>query len=276
MSKKILKEKKEDMLVPPEKLLESAEALIKTKNENFFRPAVLESITALEVFVRDLIIKALEKNYGSNVRKGVEKRTQFSFEDRLDWVMELATGKTLKEENKMWSKFKEIRSIRNKIVHAGMAIHYEDAKKAYNLVKSILGFLLAEIEIPRFLEEYKENIEKQIKRKKTLIEHKALEVFLQRKFQEFKIGESLMEADMEGYRPDIIYKAGDYKFIVEIKMVRTERGRLNLFAMVKNIEKILKRFDLDKIFIIAIMPRGQKAQLITNSKKLVLLTADII
>ncbi len=275
MSKKIPKLNERGILIPPEKLLENAKALLESKNANFLRPAILESITALEVFVQKLIIDELEKIFSKNVKKGIENKTRFSFDDRLDWVLEIVAGKTLKDEKKLWSKMKEVRTIRNKVVHKGITIKRKDAEKTYRLVNSILGFLLAEIEIPRFLEEYKKLIKRRVRRKEKITE-RSLGLFLRKKLQEFAVGKLTIERGIKGIRPDILYKAGDYSFVVELKIVKEIQGGADLMAMVKNIERVFKSLNLDKIFIIAIMPKGSESTLLTGSKKIKLLTVDVL
>ncbi|PTQ86699.1 hypothetical protein [Agitococcus lubricus] len=90
----------------PVELLETAEKLFATKNQNMYRAAILEAITALEANVRDKAFPALKARVGLDLTKWLEEKTRMDFDTRLGLFIPLMTGLKIDKKDKLWNDYK--------------------------------------------------------------------------------------------------------------------------------------------------------------------------
>jgi hypothetical protein len=127
--------------------------------------AVVLAATALEVFIAD-VLERLAKNSDvprdvwqwMNERRDIDRNP--STEEQFDVLLKHFVGRSLKDEQKLWQIFTELRTARNKFVHEGTAraggnpITFERAGQlvasAGEIISTIRGWLPAEHQWTQF------------------------------------------------------------------------------------------------------------------------------
>lgn len=85
--------------------------------------ALVLAATALEVFVAELLEKlAQDSSLSGEFWKWLNSRKKEpSVEEQYDVLLKEFTGHTLKEDNKLWAAFQNLKNVRNTFVHTGIA-----------------------------------------------------------------------------------------------------------------------------------------------------------
>lgn len=117
----------EEKLTPAE-LLETAEKLFAADDQNMYRAAILEAITALEAIVRGKAFPVLQARVGNELTKWLEEKTRMDFDTRLGLFIPLATGLTVDKKEKLWNDYKKSKDIRNKVTHSGRKVTRDQAR----------------------------------------------------------------------------------------------------------------------------------------------------
>ena len=125
----------------PAELLETAERLFSTEDQNMYRAAILEAITALEANVRDKAFPALQLKVGDDLTKWLEEKTRMDFETRLGLFIPLATGLKINKKDKLWSDYKKSKEIRNKVTHSGTRVTRKQARFVIDTVYEWIEYL---------------------------------------------------------------------------------------------------------------------------------------
>lgn len=149
-------------LYGPEDLLRNAKHLLDSRDPKVMRAVVLESMTALEVYVHTKIFKFLEEMLDTEFVEWLREKTNLDFHSRLGAITPLALGIKISivKQSDLWRRYKEARKIRNKVSHEGRIISFDEAQEVYNAVYdwlaclgSSIGMELALIELKHFIEE---------------------------------------------------------------------------------------------------------------------------
>lgn len=130
----------ESSLTPAE-LLETAEKLFSAADQNMYRAAILEAITALEANVRDKAFPALQNRVGSDLTKWLEEKTRMDFETRLGLFIPIATGLKVDKKDKLWNDYKKSKEIRNKVTHSGRRVTRVQARFVIDTVYEWIEYL---------------------------------------------------------------------------------------------------------------------------------------
>jgi len=93
----------------PAELLATAERLFSAGDQNMYRAAILEAITALEANVRDKAFPALQLKVGGDLTKWLEEKTRMDFEARLGLFIPLATCLKVNKKDKLWNDYKSLK-----------------------------------------------------------------------------------------------------------------------------------------------------------------------
>jgi hypothetical protein len=125
----------------PEELLATAEWLLASDNPNGYRAAVLEAITALETYVRELIVVRLRVKVGDDLAGWLEQKTKMDFDARMSVLVPVATGLKVDLTSPLWNRYKIARDIRNKVVHAGAKATKASARSVISTVYEWLDYL---------------------------------------------------------------------------------------------------------------------------------------
>jgi hypothetical protein len=148
----------------PEDLLEAAEIILQSDNKLLYRAVVLESMAALEVYLKQIIVdKELKKILQPIGLLGwIDKQSEKALENRLQITTELLKEK-IEHGKEKWDKLvdliKEDYQYRNKVIHKGVIVEKEKAEKVYNNVYDFLSFLGLYTEVDSSLKELKNFIE---------------------------------------------------------------------------------------------------------------------
>lgn len=130
-----------DKNLTPAELLETAEELFATKNQNMYRAAILEAITALEAKVRDKAFPALKERVGFDLTKWLEEKTRMDFDTRLGLFIPLMTGLKIDKKDKLWNDYKKAKEIRNKVTHSGVKVTESETRFVINTIYEWIEYL---------------------------------------------------------------------------------------------------------------------------------------
>ena len=149
-------------LYGPRDLLRNAKFLLDSRDPKVMRAVVLESMTALEVYVHTKVFKILEEMLDIEFVEWLKKKTRLDFHSRLGAITPLALGIQISsvKGSDLWRRYKEARKIRNDVSHEGRIISFDEAQEVYNTIydwlaclSSSIGLELALIELKQFIEE---------------------------------------------------------------------------------------------------------------------------
>jgi len=148
------------VLLRPEDLLENAKYLLELGERKAIRSVILESMTALEVYVHNKVFNILETKYDAAFVKWLKAKTRFNFDDRLGYITPFAlNGDILAfKESELWRRYKNARELRNNATHMGIEILFEEAEKVYKTVYDWLAYLESSVGLELSLHEFKQTI----------------------------------------------------------------------------------------------------------------------
>ncbi len=89
-------------------------------------PAIVLAATALEVFISHNLDRLMEKtSLPAELWKWINERSNWlgepTLEEQYDVLLKFFTGHSLKDEQKLWESYKNLKTMRNSFVHAGTA-----------------------------------------------------------------------------------------------------------------------------------------------------------
>jgi hypothetical protein len=128
-------------------------------------PTVVLAATALEVFISQLldqlaVIKGTPPELWRWLNERSDRLREPSVEEQYDALLKFFTGHSLKEEQKLWESFKNLKSARNSFVHEGIAkiggsvINTETAQKliasASEVISKVKQWIPQELHWPEF------------------------------------------------------------------------------------------------------------------------------
>ena len=125
----------------PAELLETAEKLFAADDQNMYRAAILEAITALEANVRDKAFPALQTRVGDDLTKWLEEKTRMDFETRLGLFIPLATGLKVNKKDKLQNDYKKSKAIRKNVTHSGRKVTRTQARFVIDTVYEWIEYL---------------------------------------------------------------------------------------------------------------------------------------
>lgn len=125
----------------PDELLKSAEWLFALDNPNAYRASVLEAITALETYVKNLIVVTMNQKFGDDFAKWLEEKTRMDFDARVAVLVPAATGLKVDKSSSLWNRYQSARDIRNKVVHTGKKATKDEARSVIDTVYQWLEYL---------------------------------------------------------------------------------------------------------------------------------------
>lgn len=209
----------------PEELLENAESFINQKTPQSYRAAILEAVVALEAYVEAVVFPALKLSYSEKYVEWLEKKTAMDFDGRLEYLVPLATGRaidiTISPLNAYWNEYKDIRSLRHKIVHKGKKATESDARKAIDVVYKWLSYLGSSIELEVALSQLKKSLES----KNQQIAHEAdaiklVDEFFSKSKASTNHLEMIKSDGITNYGIDLLLKFGLHHVTIETKFAR--------------------------------------------------------
>jgi hypothetical protein len=128
-------------------------------------PSIVLAATALEVFIAKVLDQlAVAKNTPPELWKWINQRGDWlrepTVEEQYDELLKFFTGHSLKEEQKLWEFFKNLKTARNSFVHEGVAkvggspLNAEVARKliisASEIIQKVKEWLPQELHWPEF------------------------------------------------------------------------------------------------------------------------------
>ena len=101
-------------LLRPEDLLENAKFLLELRESKAIRAVVLESMTALEVYVHNKVFKILETRLDPMFVKWLKEKTDMNFDDRLGYITPFTLNEDISRfrESDLWRRYKNARELR--------------------------------------------------------------------------------------------------------------------------------------------------------------------
>ena len=202
----------------PSELLRTAEELFASGNPNYTRPAVLEAVTCLEVYIRQVIFPALELKLDPLLVVWLEDKTKMDFDSRLSVFTPIALGHPIDKASSLWKDYKKAREIRNKVTHSGERVSQSEARFVLNTVHDLLAYLVSSVEIELTLR----NLKYEIETRKIILSDEAEVVDLVQNFfgevhNATAIGHERLEIFGQATSPDVVLLFGKYKIAVNAK-----------------------------------------------------------
>ena len=149
-------------LLKPEDLLENAKYLLELEEPKARRAVVLESMTALEVYVYNKVFKILNIKYDSKFVKWLKEKTKMNFDDRLGYITPFALERNILQfrESDLWRRYTIARNLRNRVTHKGIEISFVEAEEVYKIVYDWLACLESSAGLELSLYEFREIIKR--------------------------------------------------------------------------------------------------------------------
>jgi hypothetical protein len=114
-------------------------------------PAIVLAMTALEVFISQILDALAEK---SSIPEKFwrwlsdrKRQSKATIEEQFDSLFKVLSGVSLKEDKELWQKFKHLQEARNKFVHTGVvkvsgrALNQGDAGRLVSAAGEIIHFI---------------------------------------------------------------------------------------------------------------------------------------
>jgi len=245
-------------LYGPGDLLRNAKHLLDSRDPKVMRAVVLESMTALEVYVHTKIFKFLEKILDTEFVEWLRKKTNLDFHSRLGAITPLALGIKISKVKKsdLWRRYKEARKIRNKVSHEGKIISFNEAQDVYNTVYDWLACLGSSIGMELALIEFKQFFEENHISISTESEGASI---LNNYFKESSVATSIPQYHYQGGRIfDYVLKFGTRFIALEMKLLLSAPSNLNLYVMdlIPMLSHYLEISNFNKIALIIFL-RGE-------------------
>lgn len=234
----------------PEDLLKNAKYLLDTNDLRFMRPVILESMTALEVYIHTKIFKILELRFDPEFVAWLREKTKFNFNSRLGVITSLALGIKISKlkRSDLWTRYKKARNVRNDVSHEGRIISFNEAEEVYNTVYDWLACLGSNIGLEIALIEFKQFIENNHLSVTTEFEAQAL---VNDYFKESGVAKPVSNVEhLNSSRFDYILKFGNNTVALEFKL----QGSIpEISTYIQDIIyrslTLLNRFNIDKMAI---------------------------
>lgn len=240
--------KDEADLHTPTELLATAQSLIETGEPKFMRASILESLAALESFVKVTVFSLLDKKLDPLFVRWLEKKTRMDFEGRLQYITALALDTDIDTSSHLWFKYQEARKIRNRIAHHGRVASSEEAREVLGTVKEWLSYLGSSAEVDISLNDLKQYFEAFIHKQKPN-EHTLIEMvrgFYEKTSPMVSVGQDVR---IDNMRADLILDFGNHKVIFEIKRSHRQQ-ELGLRQLEKLYEKSRSEFNTRLILLV--------------------------
>jgi len=140
-------------------------------------PAVVLAVTSLEVFIAHVLDKLAElKPVDAILWKWINQRGDWlrepTIEEQFDTLLKFLAGHSLREDEKLWEAFKNLKSARNSFVHEGVAkiggspITVEIARGliqfASQAISAVRQWLPEELTWPEFKHKFEVKVEKKL------------------------------------------------------------------------------------------------------------------
>jgi hypothetical protein len=144
-------------LLRPEDLLRNAKYLLDLRQQETIRSVILESMTALEVYIHNKVFQVLDLECDKIFVKWLKEKTNLNFDDRLGYVTPLALDEDIEafRQSDLWRRYKIARELRNAVTHKGIEVSFEEANKVYQTVYDWLAYLESSIGLELSLNEFK-------------------------------------------------------------------------------------------------------------------------
>lgn len=141
-------------------------------------PSIVLAATALEVFISQVLDQlATVKNVPMELWKWINQRGDWlrepTVEEQYDALLKFFTGHSLKEEQKLWESFRNLKTARNSFVHEGVAkvggspLNTEMTKNliasASEIIQKVREWLPQELHWPEFRRMIKFEVTKQLR-----------------------------------------------------------------------------------------------------------------
>ena len=114
--------------LPPDYEPPSWDSLLLDANAELLRigPSIVLAWTALEVFISQMLdqlatVKNVPTEFWTWINQRGDRLREPTVEEQYDALLKCLTGHSLKEEQKLWEYFKNLRTARNSFVHKGVA-----------------------------------------------------------------------------------------------------------------------------------------------------------
>ncbi|MDV2495838.1 MAG: hypothetical protein RX316_06445 [bacterium] len=166
--------------LPPDYEPPAWDSLLLDANAELSRigPSIVLAWTALEVFISQMLdqlatVKNMPMELWTWINQRDDRRQEPTVEEQFDALLKCLTDHSLKEEQKLWESFKNLRTARNSFVHEGVAkvgglpINTEMTRKliasASMIIQKVREWLPQDLHWPEFRHEVKVEITRQLK-----------------------------------------------------------------------------------------------------------------
>lgn len=186
-------------------------------DNNYYRSAVLEAQTALEVFIHKTIFSLLKYKVGKELKDFIKEKSRFDFDSIFKTIIPYTTNLPIDRTTDLWRHMKEVKNLRNKIVHDGISVSEKEAKKAYKSTYKLLAFLSI-AKVKQELYAYRENV----KNSNEIIDSEsAAELSFKNNIINCTDDDvqdlAVTKRFSDGRKVDLVLKFGERKIVIEFK-----------------------------------------------------------
>jgi hypothetical protein len=201
-------------------LIKTSDSLLKiAKNlyeKKFYRPAVLEAVSALEIYITEQIQPLITNKVGRKLSEYLMNKTKFQFLDRVEFLVPFVHNIEINKGGVLWGQLHETRRIRNQITHKGLDIDDVRCKKCLDSIESWLNFLNI-LELKTQILNFKQKIEQSSIHPNSEDE---LSHLIQNTLKKLKISQLKIDKELpNGKKVDYVFDFGKNRVILEYKLI---------------------------------------------------------
>jgi hypothetical protein len=205
----------------PQELLDTAVELVKSDNPKLLRGAILEALASLEAFIQMTVFPALTSEFSADFSEWLAEKTKMDFDSRLLVLAPLVSGVPVSKNSALWSRYKETRDLRKKVVHGNMKVTRKDAMRVIENTAEWMAYLGSTLELEKALLDLKAWAESRpgvVVRSFQEAEALVADFFMRSKAASATLNK-VYEVDGRRFEADAILKFGDREVLVEAKFV---------------------------------------------------------
>ncbi|MHB1317748.1 MAG: nuclease-related domain-containing protein [Anaerolineae bacterium] len=219
----------------PEELLANAEYLLAMHDPKTTRAAVLEAVTALEAYVRDVVFSVLPHRIDPLLVKWLEDKTKMDFQCRLSILTPIATGSPVDKQSRLWQDYMQAREIRNAVTHAGRKVSVEKARFVLRTVHAWLAYIGSTAELERVLIGLKSWLETCSPVRSGWDAEREVSDYLEKSTPAKIYRDHPIPLGSRGVRADVVLQFGTRLVLVEIKYLTSPATLSSLHSAVERL-----------------------------------------
>lgn len=225
----------------------------------------MEAQTALEVFIHKTIFSLLEYKVGKELKDFIKEKSKFDFNSYFETIIPYTTNIPIDRTSELWRHMKNVKGLRNKIVHEGISVSEKEAKEAYKSTYNLLAFLSI-AKVKQELYAYSENVKNEI-----IDSESAAELSFKNNIIN-STDNDVQDLDVtkrfsDRRKVDLVLKFGKRKIVIEFKyLITLDYDLINTFIneMRELYTRYKTQYQMDLLVLLLYINLNEKLVLIKN------------